>query len=175
MRIKAHGLAVDTEAKLDARIYRRAELDGDSTSPIVHLCTAAMPDDRGDYGSGAVDVLTGEDVFVSLVEFGPDEADTPLFAAKGRPTVIDPDDFDVNALQRVQLGQSGKQYWFTEGGRAFCLYIVLGSHANRRRLATKAAAMVQALQIAAPGTEPTPGPRVNVAVLRRARAYYPND
>ncbi|MFV0460849.1 MAG: hypothetical protein ACK5MT_19000 [Actinomycetales bacterium] len=173
MRIQAHGLAVETTARLDARIYRRApELAEDVTRPIVHLCTVAMPTERGDYGSGAVDRLSPEDVFVSLVEFGPGEVDTPLFATKGRPTSIDPDDFDPNALQRVQNGQSGKQYFFTEAGRAFCLYVVLGSHANRRRLAATAATMVQSLQIGESGGDPLPAPKVGVAGLNRARKNH---
>lgn len=173
MRIQAHGLAVDTESRVDARIYRRQPEEGDQTHPIVHLCTAAMPDDRGDYGSGAVDRLGAEDVFVSLVEFTADEADSPLFATKGRPRMIHPEDFDVNALQRVQQGQSGKQYWFTEGGRPFCLYVVLGSHANRVRLVAKAAELVSALQIATPGAQPQPAPQV-VSGLKGARQYYTN-
>ena len=37
-------------------------------------------------------------------------------------------------VQRPLPGQSGAQYFFTEADRAFCLYVVLGSHARRRQL-----------------------------------------
>lgn len=157
MRIAAHGLAVQSVEPVDARIYRRQEADGDLTHPVVHVCTVSMPDERGDYGSGAVDRLGAGDVFVSLVEFGPDEAGSPLFAQQGRPSVIDPAQFSMNGLQRVQQGQSGAQYFFTEVGRAFCLYVVLGSHANRRSLAAKATGMVRGLQIDG-GDQPEPTP-----------------
>jgi hypothetical protein len=36
-------------------------------------------------------------------------------------------DFAPNALQRVLPGLLGGQWFFTEHGRAFCLYVVLGS------------------------------------------------
>ena len=35
--------------------------------------------------------------------------------------------FDRNSLQRAVPGQSGLQQFFTHRGRAFCLYVVLGS------------------------------------------------
>jgi hypothetical protein len=36
-------------------------------------------------------------------------------------------DFAPNALQRRLPGQLGVQRFFTSNGRAFCLYVVLGS------------------------------------------------
>ncbi len=50
------------------------------------------------------------------------------------PRVLSPDDFDREALQHGVTGQSGAQRFFTEKGRAFCLYVVLGSHIDRREL-----------------------------------------
>ena len=44
------------------------------------------------------------------------------------------DDFNPNVLQRAIRGQAGVQRFFQEAGRAFCLYVVLGSLANRDRL-----------------------------------------
>jgi len=38
--------------------------------------------------------------------------------------------FSPRALQHVIAGQSGFQRFFTEGNRAFCLFVVLGSHEN---------------------------------------------
>lgn len=171
MRITAHSLAVDTETPLDARIYRRAvEDDGAATHPIVHLCTTAMPEDRGDYGSGAVDELTGQDVFISLVEFDAADAGKGLFSTQGRPPTIDPSAFSSQALQRVQNNQSGAQFWFTEEGRPFCLYVVLGSHANRVALARKATELVQSLQIATPGGVPKPLPKLGRALHHSSQA-----
>jgi hypothetical protein len=148
MRIEAHGLAVEAPQGLDARIFRRApETAREVTRPVVHLCTRAMPEDRGDYGSGVVELLGAQDVFVSLTEFGPEAVGTPLFAHQGLPADFDPRSFSHQALQRTLAGQSGAQFWFTEGGRAFCLYVVLGSHANRGRLVPTVRRLVSTLRI----------------------------
>jgi hypothetical protein len=40
------------------------------------------------------------------------------------------------------------QYFFNDSGRAFCLYIVLGSHARRRRLVAAANQLVKSVAIA---------------------------
>jgi hypothetical protein len=37
-------------------------------------------------------------------------------------------------LQRTVRGQAGLQVFFNEGGRAFCLYIVLGDARDAHRL-----------------------------------------
>src|SRR5262245_59067715 len=41
------------------------------TYPIVHLATFAIPDDRGDFGSGAVELMKDSDLFITLFEYGP--------------------------------------------------------------------------------------------------------
>ena len=42
--------------------------------------------------------------------------------------------FSANALQRAIPGQAGCQRFFTESGRAFCLFVVLGAQRNATRL-----------------------------------------
>ncbi len=172
MRIQAHGLAVESAQPVDARIYRRESVNGDETQPIVHLCTTAMPEDRGDFGSGAVDRLGPEDVFVGLIEYSAAETDAALFRAEGRPRTLNPDDFSSQALQRVQANQSGCQYWFREGGRPFCLYVVLGSHANRRRLIPTAEQMIASLRVES-GDEPEPAPTRSLKTLPRNSFRHP--
>ena len=127
-RVAAHGLRVDLPPRWEARVYLRdaTATASESVKPIVHLGNFALPPRRGDYGSGAVEVMRAAHAFVALVEFGAAEADTPLFAARGIPRP-DLDDFAPNALQRRLPGQLGVQRFFTENGRAFCLYVVLGS------------------------------------------------
>jgi hypothetical protein len=126
--VAAHGLRVELPPRWEARLYLRdaTATQGESINPIVHLGNFALPPRRGDYGSGAVEIMRAGHVFVALVEFGAVEADTALFAARGipRPELAD---FAPNALQRRLPGQLGVQRFFTENGRAFCLYVVLGS------------------------------------------------
>ena len=71
------------------------------------------------------------DVFMVLFEYDRTSAAKGLFAHEGIPGPIKVSDFDRNQLQRAIPGQSGVQLFFTEAGRAFCVYIVVGSHFDR--------------------------------------------
>jgi hypothetical protein len=147
VRLAAHGLAVDTPPGWDARIYRRAQTDaGEDNHPVMHAANFALPAERGDFGSGAVDRMRGDDVLVVLIEYGADSADTALFANRGlpRPRATD---FDPRMLQRTLPGQSGGQWFFTDGDRAFCLYVVLGNHARRARLVPRVHELLDRMSI----------------------------
>jgi hypothetical protein len=98
---------------------------------VLHVATIPLPSNVADYASGAVEDLGPSDSIVVLKEFAPANAGEALFGAVGLPRSIDPDDFGPNALQRRIAGQGGYQYFFHEGERAFCLYVILGSFANR--------------------------------------------
>jgi hypothetical protein len=95
---------------------------------LLHAANFALPAERGDYGSGAVEQMGKRHVFVSLVEFDRAAAGSALFQRTGVPRRLRPGDFHPEALQRPQQGQGGHQSFFTEAGRAFCIYVVLGSH-----------------------------------------------
>lgn len=126
--VAAHGLRVVLPDRWEARLYLRdASTDDDeSINPVLHLANFALPPGRGDFGSGAVEVMRDGHVFVALLEFGAAEAGRPLFATPGipRPALHE---FASNALQRPLPGQLGWQRFCTEHGRPFCLYVVLGS------------------------------------------------
>lgn len=111
---------------------------GEVPNPVVHLANFALPENRGDYGSGAVDLMGAGNLFVCLFEFGPESVGQPLFARQGIPTGLEPRQFNPNALQRALPGQAGTQQWFTEAGRPFCLYVVLGRQADAARLVPQA-------------------------------------
>lgn len=101
--------------------------------PVVHLATFALPEDRGDFGSGAVELMRDGDSFVALLEYGPEEVGAALFAHEGLPRRLDPRAFSPRGLQRQVPGQAGWQFFFTEAGRPFCLYVVLGDHQDAHR------------------------------------------
>ena len=145
--LQAHGIRVALPAGWDGRIAVRREGDGEKlvsatgthvvtaqSRPVMHLANFGLPADRGDFGSGAVELMGDGDVFVVLFEHEPDASTTALFHAAGLPRSLSPHDFDFFTLRRGIAGQSGHQAFFHEGGRAFCLYVVLGSHARRARL-----------------------------------------
>ena len=143
MKVQAHGMAVDAPGGWEVRIARRVPEDpaagqepGSVRRPVLHASTVALPVVRGDFGGGVTPLLTSQDLFVSLFEHEPAACGTALFATRGRPFPTAAD-FAPNRLQRSIPGQSGCQWFFQEGGRAFCLYVVLGSHARRVELVNK--------------------------------------
>ena len=143
MLVSRFGLSATARPGWDTRIFRRAadtEL-GEVTHPVLHACTRALPAERGDLGGGVVEVLRAQDVFIALVEFGSDMAGHGLFGPRGVPRLA-PSQFGPDRLQRVVPGRSAAQHFFTEGGRAFCLFVVLGSHARRMALVPRAAQVV---------------------------------
>lgn len=101
---------------------------------VLHAATVPLPVDRGDAGGGVVERLGWADVFVGLLEHEPSSAGTGLFAAAGVPVPISPDAFVRRALQGMRPIQSGVQRFFTAGGRAFGLFVVVGDHDTRARL-----------------------------------------
>lgn len=143
--VAAHGLRVRLPERWEGRLYLRdrpgdvavdeiarwshpAALGwpGESPNPVLHLANFALPAGRGDFGTGAVERMGAAHAFLSLVEYDEEEAGRPLFAARGLPRPVLAD-FAANSLQRRLPGQLGTQRFFTESGRAFCLYAVLGS------------------------------------------------
>ena len=146
MKLRSHGMGVDAPSGWEVRILRRVPEgpEGSAPRPVLHAATIALPEVRGDFGGGVTPLLSSEDLFVSLFEHEPDACGTPLFAATGRPQPTAAD-FAPNRLQRSIPGQSGQQWFFQEGGRAFCLYVVLGSHARRVELVNRLRAVLSTL------------------------------
>lgn len=117
---------------------------------VLHAATVALPPEVGDFGSGVVDALGPDDVFVSLFEYDRSVANVGLFAEQGVPRALDVDAFSPNTLQRWIGGQSGTQRFFSVADRAFCLYVVLGSDARRATLKQGVESLLASLQIESP-------------------------
>jgi hypothetical protein len=138
MRLRADGIDVDVPQGWDGEIYRPSAgfsvqgVRGGST-PVMHLSNFALPSARGDFGSGAVESMRSDNVFISLVEYDRGSASKSLFSTTGPPRV-QAEDFAPHTMQHPMPGQSGAQYFFNNGGRAFCLYVALGSHPRRHEL-----------------------------------------
>jgi hypothetical protein len=115
--------------------------------PVLHACTFALPSDRGDFGSGAVELMADDDTFVALLEYDREEVGSALFAARGLPRRLDPRHFHPRSLQRVLPGQAGWQHFFTDHGRAFCLYVVLGAHDDAHRQVRRVEQLLAGIRI----------------------------
>ncbi|MCW2679053.1 MAG: hypothetical protein JWM62_454 [Frankiales bacterium] len=133
-------LALPTGWEARARL-QPSNVPGRRGNLLLHAATIPLPAERGDFGSGVVEHLGPEDVFVSLFEYDAADAGKALFATKGLP-VLRPSDFSTAHLQRTQLGRSGGQWFFQVAGRPFCLFVVLGSHSRRAAGAARATALL---------------------------------
>jgi hypothetical protein len=94
--------------------------------------------------------MAATDVFVSLLEYGPENLGTALFSEiseVGVPTGLRPEQFHPLALQRALPRQAGYQEFFTTGDRAFCLYVVLGDRANAHALVAAANTVLASIEI----------------------------
>ena len=119
--------------------------------PVVHAANVALPATDGDFATRAAEALPADGVVVVLVDYGPGDAGTPLFAAPA-PTRIDPAELSPSTLLHRRPGQRGLQRFFTTAGRAMCLYVVVGSAAHASDLAAGVSRVLGTLQV---GTLPT--------------------
>jgi hypothetical protein len=149
MSLTAGGITLTVPAGWEARIRRQAvSQPGRPGNVLLHAATVAMPEHRGDFGSGVVELLGPDDAFLALFEYDAWDADTVLFRSPRVP-VPKPSDFSPDVLQRTRAGNTGAQWFFSLAGRAFCLHAVLGSHARRAPGAVKVAGLLAGLRIGA--------------------------
>jgi hypothetical protein len=167
-RLSGHGLSVGLLPQWEARIYRRTVdalntasqplagssvqphrtgWPGELSHPILHLANFPLPAARGDYGTGAVERMGPNHIFLALLEFGPDCLGTALYAPAGLPRVT-PGQFNPNGMQRRVAGQAGFQYFCTEANRPFCLYAVIGSHRQAVPLTRQVNAVLEQIEVA---------------------------
>ena len=159
--LDGHGISVTLPAGWEGRVFKRPEAGevgisaadgipappGETTNAVVHVSTIALPPGVGDFGSEAVPDLGANDVFVVLFEYDAASVRQPLFARGGVPRELAPEDFSPSVMQRAIRGQAGVQVFCNEAGRAFCLYVVIGSFNNRRRLVPRVNEVLAAITI----------------------------
>jgi hypothetical protein len=166
--LNAHGVAVEVPGGWDGRISRRpahgevsaSSADGPpaepgfSTRSVTHVASLPLPANTADFGSNVVEDLGPDDALVVLLEYDPESAGMPLFAAQGVPRVLDPELFNPNTLQRALPNQAGLQLFFSEQGRALCLYVVLGAYARRHEIVPRVNAVLETIRIEPAGDAP---------------------
>ena len=147
--ITMQGLTVEVPVGWEARIqHSTAEESGARRFPIMHAATVPLAANRADYGGGVVEKLGGSDVFVSLIEFGDEAVGSALYEPVDALPTITPDMLHPFQLQRRLAGQAGVQRFFTLEGRAFCLYVVIGSFGRRIELTARANVMIANMSVA---------------------------
>lgn len=146
-KLTRQGLEIELPDGWDGRIYRRIADAGDVTRQALHAANFALPPNLGDYAVGAIERMETGDVLVVLLEFDPENADRGLFRTQGAPKSLAAGDFSPAAMPRAVPGRTAAQWFFSAGGRAFCLYVVLGSHRERAGVLPAANAVVRTLKI----------------------------
>jgi hypothetical protein len=124
MNVSGHGISIELPTGWEGRIYRRPLAHA---YPILHAGSFAMPHRDGDFGGGAISAMSNGDLFVALLEYDGALAGTGLFGEQGLPLPIRQSELGPAAFQHRLPGRLGMQRFFTERGRPFCLYLVLGS------------------------------------------------
>jgi hypothetical protein len=142
VKLQGYALAVDLPAAWEGRIFRHH--GGEAT---LHAANFALPSEDGDYGARATGSMGSHGAFVALTEFDSELADTPLFHHRGLPRRLRPADLSPRTLMRMRKGQAGMQRFFHERGRAFCLYVVVGSEPSRIKLCRAVNAVLASLEI----------------------------
>ena|SRR5690242_6413013 len=127
--LNGRGVRLDLPAGWDGRIYRREPVPPEQTFTVVHAANFSLPPDCGDYGNGAVDIMSAHNILMCLLEFEPRHAGDPLFARSSQPQALPPQRFDRTTLQHGLPGQVGAQQFFSASERAWSLFVVLG-HVN---------------------------------------------
>lgn len=155
--MRAHGLSVTVPSGWDGSITRPA---GDSVwtdredvgelgtaNPVLQVASFPLPRVRGDFGGGAVESMRPTDLFIALVEFDPQAADTPLFSDTRLRRPLTVAMFSRATMHRPVPGHSGHQQFFHTAGRSFSLYVALGSHRLRSTLVPRADQVLSTLRI----------------------------
>ncbi|HET9070318.1 MAG TPA: hypothetical protein VFN60_00275 [Acidimicrobiales bacterium] len=147
--LQGRGIAVELPPGFEGRILQRAPVGGGIPQPVVHLATFALPPGTADFGGGATPLMGPDDVFVVLFEFGAESVGRELFRAQGLPRSVRPSELSPFRLRRGIDGQAGGQWFFTEAGRPFTLYVVVGSFAARARLAARVGELLAGVRVEA--------------------------
>ncbi len=134
-RLAANGVEVAVRDGWEVEFSELRANPGADPRSLVHLANFALPAERGDYGSGAVESMDSGGILIVLMEFDPPSAGGAMFSGDAVPHGLVAADFSPAALQRRLPGQAGSQRFFRVGERAFGLYVVLGAHRQAALLA----------------------------------------
>jgi len=125
--LKGHGLSIDVPARWEGRIFVPTLPPPAINLPILHLTDTVLPLQRSTYAPEVADRAGSSGALVALVEFEDRLADRGLYAPQGLRLPLRRESFDARALQLPNPSQEGHQRFFSQSGRAFCLYVVLGT------------------------------------------------
>ncbi len=150
--VSSQGISLAIPAGWDSIIFQRPAPPeappGSATHPAVHASTIALPlNPQSDFGTDIYPLLGQSDIFLALLEYeySPDAA---LFTQHtGIPWLLTASDISPAKLPRLVPGMAGAQGFFSVAGRAFCLFVVLGSFQNAGPLLAEVNAILPSISI----------------------------
>jgi hypothetical protein len=125
--IMSHGIAIDVPAGWEARMFVPDVPPPAVNLPVLHLTNTILTHERSSFAPELAARGGGTGALVALLEFEHTLADKGLYAPQGLDLPLGRDRFHPRALQVPSLVQEGHQRFFSRHGRAFCLYVVLGT------------------------------------------------
>jgi hypothetical protein len=126
-RLSSRGIAITVPRGWEGRIFVPDLAPPAINLPILHLTDTVLTTERSSYAPELAARAGGAGILVALLEFDHRLADVGLYEPQGLRLPLARDRFHQKALQFPSRVQEGHQRFFSEGGRAFCLYVVLGT------------------------------------------------
>ena len=151
MRLAKQGISVDLPPGWEGRAFLPSAPPPALNFPVLHAASVAMPPDDSSYAGRLASAMGSSGTLLSLVEFDPALAGDALFREGRLPLSLALADMSPASLQVRRPGHAGTQRFFAAAGRAFCLYVIVGT-------GTDAAGRIRALNavLASLRIEPAP-------------------
>jgi hypothetical protein len=126
MKLGALGVSVDLPSGWEGRIIVMESEDG-TPYPNLHAGNFGLRPEGSTFGQFSIQRMDPEKALVVMVEYGPGSVGTPLFnSGRWPPTVAVGDLNPANFPGPRPPGLAANQNFVTVGGRAFCVYVVMG-------------------------------------------------
>jgi hypothetical protein len=142
VRLDGHGIHIVLPRRWEGHIYARG---GEAT---LHAANFPLPHHDADYATKALSRMGDHGALLVVTEFDPASAGRGLFAHR-RPRRLHRADFSPRAMQRMVENRVGIQRFFTDSGRAFCLYAVIAAGRGSRHRVGQVNEAIDSLRIVA--------------------------
>jgi hypothetical protein len=143
MRIRGYGIEIDLPTGWEGMVYRRPQ-----AYPILHAGDFPLPPNDGDFGLEAITTMRPDGAFVVLAEYDPAVGGRGLFWRADTPWPLRESSPRPRSMQRPRTGRAGVQRFFTANGRAFCLYLVVGTASGTSGPVRRANSVLATVKIA---------------------------
>jgi hypothetical protein len=126
-KLERHGISIDIPRGWEGRIFVPDLPPPAINLPIMHVTDTVLTHERSSYAPELASRFGGTGALIALLEFEGKLADKGLYAPQGLDLPLRAERLNPNALQFPIPDQAGHQYFFSARGRAFCLYVVMGT------------------------------------------------